>query len=364
VTLESALRDLERRAQRASFFALVGELARLFPDAPPVGGLGPAEGEVLRFHHDVRPIFHASDVTGMRVTRGRDGTRVELTTAFLGVVGSVSPLANYFTEDVLRAESLDDRTLRAFYDFFHHRLVTLLYRALLRATPAAEVHVLGGDRTTTRSIGAAGVPARDARKDALPPTRWLGIAPIVSRRIRGKDALEAAIGLALPGVPFRIVDFVARDVPLPSSERAQLGVQHVDLGRSARLGRRLLRQTGLVRLAVGPVDRATFDALAPGGVSHDRLKSVVDHITGGLIETDMDIAVTVGDEPRARLGRAYGTRLGATALLARPRIDRPMSVRVKLSGDAAAPAEEPEEAAPAPSLPASPRDPRGAARSA
>jgi type VI secretion system protein ImpH len=336
VRVEAVLRDLERRARQASFFALVGELERAFPEAPAVGGLGPPQAEPLRFRHDPHLIFHATDVTGMRVPRGANtarGARIEITTAFLGVIGSVSPLANYFTEDIIRAESFDDRSLRAFYDLFHHRLVGLLYRALLRATPSAEIQLGGSDRTTARSVAGAGVPARFARPGALPTLQWLGIAPIFTRRPRGRDALEAALALAAPGVPIRVVDFVSRDVSLPESERAQLGVQHVTLGRGARLGRRLLRQTGLVRLAVGPVDRATFETLVPGGVSHERLRSAVDHVTGGLVEADMDIAITCGEEPRAQLGR--GSRLGGTALVARPRAVRPMSVNVKFGAGAA-----------------------------
>jgi predicted component of type VI protein secretion system len=91
----------------------------------------------------------------------------------------------------------------------------------------------------------------------------------------------------------------------------------------------LLRQTGLVRLDIGPVDRTTFDALAPGGAAHGRVRAVIDHVTGGLLDADMDIAIACGQEPRARLGAVYGSRLGSTALIARPRVDRPLSVRVR-----------------------------------
>jgi type VI secretion system protein ImpH len=340
--------SLEARARRLPFFALVQHLERLDPAAAPVGGRGPVSAESIRFHHDVNLVFHPGDVAALRFVTRRGSSLAVLTTTFLGIVGSVSPLATFFTEDVLRGEAHDDPTLRAFYDVFHHRLIALLYRALSRAVPGAEVRARGDDRVTLRSLamvglvpasaeGASSPPGSSAR--AVTPREWLGASRALGRRPRSRDALEAALRLALPHLPSTVIDFVPRDVPLAEDQRAQLGVANVTLGRGARLGRHLLRQSGLVRVAVGPVDRGAFDGLMPGGVDHARVRGAVDAVLGGLLDAEVEIEIACGAEPRARLGGSgggsVGTRLGRTALVVRPRTSVPVRARVALTDDAA-----------------------------
>jgi type VI secretion system protein ImpH len=334
--LESVLRALAPHAHRVPFFALVRHLERLLGANARVGGLGPLAAERIRFRHDIRPIFHASDVTHLRVVGSGDQLRVTVTTGFLGVVGSVSPLANYFTDDVLRAESIDEQSLRAFYDLFHHRLIAFVYGAELRASAWAEIREDGGDRITRRSLLFAGAGDRPGSVGGLAPTQWLGLARVVGRRPHTRDALEAALAIGFPSTPIRVVDFMDRSIELPIDVRSQLGVKNVELGRGARLGARLVGQTGLLRLSVGPVDRAGFNALLPGTPDHARLRAIVDTVTGGLLDADAEIEVRAGEEPRARLGGRHGTRLGVNALIVRPRADRPLRIRVALTDDAGA----------------------------
>jgi type VI secretion system protein ImpH len=271
-------------------------------------------------------------VTALRIVAG-ERLEVELTTGFLGIVGSVSPLANYFTEDVLRADSLDQGALRSFYDVFHHRLIAFVYRAHLRAAPSWEVRADGSDRVTRRSLALTGcAPSRAGA--GLDPLGWVGLARVIGRRPRNRSALEASLALAFPGLPIRVVDFLSRDVGLSSQERSQLGLRNVTLGRGARLGSRLLRQTGLVRLVAGPLGRAAFDALLPGGADHARLRGIVDAVTGGMLDADARLDLASGEEPRARLGGQHRTRLGGYAVLARPRVDDGLRVTVPLTGDA------------------------------
>ncbi len=360
-TIDDELRDLERRAAAIPFFALVNRLARLLPGTALVGGVGAPSAEPIRFRHDVRLVFHRSDVSELQIVRTGARLAVEMTTAFLGIVGSVSPLANYFSEDILRAESSDDHTLRDFYDVFHHRLIGFVYLAQRRAAPWCQIRTDGADRTSARCLALVGQlprfreepppePSIEGHDDSPLPSRRTEIgqarAPLSIRQelalcrtfVRhsgGRDGLEAALALAFPDVPMTVVDFLARDIRLDDSERTQVGVDNATLGGGARLGRHLPAQTGLLRVLVGPVDRATYEAFLPGGPSYPKLAQIVGSLTGGMLDCDAEIEIRCGDEPRARLGSAHGTRLGVTALVGRPRVDRAVRVRVSVSGGAA-----------------------------
>jgi len=338
--LETKLAELSARAPRIPFVTLVEHVERLAAAARPVGERGLVHEEIVRFSHDPSLVFHTSDVSRMEVVGGR----VCLTTTFLGATGAVSPLASFFTEDVLRAEAQDAPTLGAFYDLFHHRLLALVYRALRRSRPVWSSGV-GEGGLVTRALALAGLDA-PRRGMALSPLAMLGRARILARRPRGKDALVAALALAFPSVPFRVVDFLPRRVRLADDQRLRLGVQRHTLGKNTRLGRHVTSQADLVRLVVGPVDRATLERFMPGpagadardgrGASYERLRRVVDAVTGGMVEVEAEIEVQRGAEPRACLGRAPGqarASLGRSALLLTSRSPRSLRVRTPLGAD-------------------------------
>ncbi|HEY1417783.1 MAG TPA: type VI secretion system baseplate subunit TssG, partial [Myxococcaceae bacterium] len=89
-------------ALRLGFVPLVRLLERLTPDAVRVGGEGPLSGERIRFRHDRGLRFHASDVVALELEDGqRERARYLLTSGFLGLSGSMSPMPAYLAEELL-----------------------------------------------------------------------------------------------------------------------------------------------------------------------------------------------------------------------------------------------------------------------
>jgi type VI secretion system protein ImpH len=328
--VERHLAELAARARGIPFVNLVEHLERVFRGARPVAETGRARDERVRFRHDPNLVFHASDIAGMRVLRGRG---VEITTAFLGATGPVSPLATFFTEAILRAESQDNDALGAFYDVLHHRLIALCYRALRRSRLPWSIRTTANDEFTRRALAATGLGPK--RKDApLSSVAMLGRARILARRPRGREALEAALALAFPRFEVAIEDFLRRRVRLADEQRLRLGSRNHCLGRETRLGHTLHAQADLLRLRIGPVDRETFDSLLPGAPENVRLRRVVEENTGGLLDAEVEIEILCGEEPRAMLGKSAGrgTRLGRSSLIRRVDPSRRLRVRLPLTG--------------------------------
>src|SRR5262249_39150921 len=91
---------------RLGFVPLVRLLERLSSDAVRVGGEGPPDAEGIRFRHDRGLSFHASDVVDLGALENGDGgtgpqCQYQVTSSFLGLSGSMSPLPAYFTEELL-----------------------------------------------------------------------------------------------------------------------------------------------------------------------------------------------------------------------------------------------------------------------
>jgi type VI secretion system protein ImpH len=326
--LERELAALVERAPRIPFVALVEHLERVLGAPSQIGRGGLVRDERIRFRHDPSLVFHSSDVAAMRLFhRG-----VELTSTFLGATGSVSPLASFFTEEVLRAEAHDGGSLGAFYDLFHHRLLALCYRALQRNRLAWTLRSEGDDELTGRALAVVGLPPK--RKDApLSSVALLGRARVLAGRPRSRQALEVALALAFPNWRIRIGDFYPRRLRLGDDERLRLGVQNHRLGVETRIGVLMQGQSDLLRLCIGPVDRTTFETLLPGAPGNTRLRSVVEDITGGMIDADVEVEILAGHEPRASLGK--GARLGRSSLVRRSGSLRTLRMRVPLNGEVA-----------------------------
>src|SRR4051794_11855555 len=92
--------ELPAQAERLGFFVLVGLLERLTPGAARVGELGPPADEAIRFRHDATLAFSPRDVSRVQWVEPRGAGELftrpppvaEVTAAFLGLTGAVSPL--------------------------------------------------------------------------------------------------------------------------------------------------------------------------------------------------------------------------------------------------------------------------------
>ena len=156
---------LASREARAQFIPLVALLERLLGGDVRIGADGPLVQEKLRFRHDHTLTFSTADVSLLRFevdsggaasweepgsAHAKDGIKAHITSTFLGLSGAVSPLPTYMAEEVAHD---DDGTpvLRNFLDIFHHRFLSLIYRAVTRFDFALE-YLSGGRDAWSRRV--------------------------------------------------------------------------------------------------------------------------------------------------------------------------------------------------------------------
>ncbi|MGZ5971227.1 MAG: type VI secretion system baseplate subunit TssG, partial [Polyangiales bacterium] len=176
------------------------------PTSVPVGGAGPASEEAIRFAHDPSLTFHAGDVSRIepRVVR-HERVFARITTTFLGLTGSASPLAAHMTESVLRAEANDEPAVREFYDLFHHRVLSLLFRAWKKYRFHAGYRSDATDDFTRRALCLVGVDVAGAvSRQALPPGDMLGLSRVASQRTRPSWMLQLVLERIFPGATVAI----------------------------------------------------------------------------------------------------------------------------------------------------------------
>jgi type VI secretion system protein ImpH len=335
-TNDALVELLGREGERFGFFQAVQLLHRLMPGSVPVGELGPPGSEPVRFRHDPQLIFHAGDIAGVEVRTLDDGSiRAEMTTTFLGLFGTMSPLGTVFSEDVLRADAQDETSLRAFYDLLHHRLISLFYRSWKKYRFHAGFRADASDAFTGRMMSFIGVDVAGAiPKRGLRPFEVLALAPLVAMRTRPARTLGIVLERVLPGVHIDIEQFTLRRVQIREDDRCMLGRRNNVLSTDFAIGRTVADRSGRFRVVVGPVDYAMFDSLMPGGSRHARLRDVIFQFTPAHVEPELELVLAKDDTPRFRLGSERGGRLGVSTHLPTTR-GKAMRARVVLSEDMA-----------------------------
>lgn len=307
-TLADLTDAVRQVAPEASFFELLRVLEALAPGAAPLAGGGSVRDEAIRLRGHLSAAFPRRDLEAVDTVTDDDRERLRLEVTFLTLYGPDSPLPPGDTIKLLQAE--DDRA-RDFLDVLDHRLLTVLYRAWARSRPhtgGAGWASTPAGQVVTALVDPIGQGARAWRRADL---RFAGR--------RSASGLARAVRALLPGRPVRVETCVPQRVAIPPDQRCQLGRGASRLGEDCVLGGTTWDATGRFRVHVGPLDRADFEALTPGGALHRALTEVIDGWTNTPLAWRLRVTLRGDAASPARLGgEGAGRRLGVDTWLGKP----------------------------------------------
>lgn len=311
---------------RYDFFQALRLIEAHHPDKPRLGTARRPLDEPVRLSQATDLSFASAALSAVDQQDRSGRPRIEV--RFFGLFGPNGPLPLHMTA-YARERKLHkaDETFSRFADLFHHRLLLLFYRAWSQAQPAASLDRPGEDRFADYVGSLVGVGNRAAqRPDAAPYHTRLAFAGLLSRQVRNADGLGKLLSGYL-GKSARVEQFVGRWLALPESERTRLGgragsrrASSAQLGVSAVLGRAVFDRQHHVRVHVGPLDLADFEALLPVGSALPAVQALVDQYIGLELGWDLRLELKKAQVPACRPGQ-YG-RLGWTTWLGAPRGQR------------------------------------------
>jgi type VI secretion system protein ImpH len=250
-----------------------------------------------------------------------DGGAVELQAQFFGLVGAAGALPMHYTELVLRREQLKDSSLRDFLDLFHHRALSLFYRASRKyALGLAYEHAHhfsdGPDDFSAALQSLAGLsPTRRAR--GLAEGARLQFAGLFSDQRRSQLSLEGMLSEVL-GAPVEVRQFVGQWLHLDPNECSRLRAQPLGNGAEQRLGAGVVLGTRVwdvvsrLAIRVGPLDRATLRSLRPDGRLLGQLARLVRDFVDARCDAVLECTVRPDEVAPLRLGASGpdASRLG------------------------------------------------------
>lgn len=313
------IEKLQATPWRYGFFALMRRI-NANPANDPVGTAILPGTEPFRVGQKPSLIFAPSEIADAQVRNGR--LRIRLYS--LGMLGPNGPLPIHVTEIAReREEQRRDPTLSNFLDIFHHRSLSILYRAWASAQSAASLDRPDHDRFS-RYIGyLSGASPRTDRQVSLPQHAHLALAPHLVREARNPDALASSVAHHF-GVPAEIEEWAQHWTVLPPELECRMGKARMSacLGRGAILGGMVPGRQHRFCLVLGPLDIETYHRFTPRGLNLLRLAAMVRALVGHEYEWELELRIKPNGATPVVLGD--GQQLGWSGWLGQSATGEPV----------------------------------------
>ncbi|OHX14995.1 type VI secretion protein [Chromobacterium sphagni] len=312
--------ELARDASQFGFFQavrLLGLAARKRP-----GVRRSRLPDTLRFRTLASLSFPASELIQYRPAEEDGGGPDEMTISFLGLTGPSGVLPTAYTELLLERKLRHrDSTMHAFFDLFSHRAGALFYEAWCKYRSWVNVEAGERDGFTRNLLDLGGVGLSQLRQQMGPGARldermFVYFAGLLSQKPMSAQALTTLVE-GFFGVEACLEQFVGQWLAVPQAEQSQLGLDGCELGFSAFAGERIWDRQTKLKLRLGPLRRAEFDALQPHADGAQALRALMQFALGHALAVEVCLVLDKRDVAPAVLGAA-SLRLGGDGWLGMP----------------------------------------------
>jgi type VI secretion system protein ImpH len=296
------------------FYQTMRLLEALYHDRPRLGRSVRPSQDPLRLAQEPSAIFAPATLAGFEPAAEERPAR--LLVHFFGLFGPDGPLPLHLTDYARdRRRNARDPSFQRFADIFHHRALSLFYRAWADSRPTISFDRPEQDRFSTYIGALIGLGLDSLRdRDAMPHLTKLHFAGRFANQTRNAEGLSAILSSFFT-MPVRIECFVGTWLTLPENDRTMLGRdrQTGELGRNLLIGGRVWSRQHKFRVIFGPLSLADYLRLLPGGLSFHRLIPIVRNYVGDTLLWDVNLVLRQDEVPKTVLGKQG--RLGWTTWL-------------------------------------------------
>jgi type VI secretion system protein ImpH len=306
---------LEANAARMDFFQVLRLIENAHPALPRIGTSLRPRDDAVRFGQDPSLVFHPTALG--RFSAASPDARARLAVNFFGLLGANGPMPTHITEYVRdRLRNGGDGTMLAFLDVFHHRMLSLFYRARACGEPAISLDRADADRFSVfvGSLFGIGAPALRER-DEIGDFAKLHFAGLMANKARPAAGLVTILREYFK-LPLQVEQFAGHWMTLPPEIQSRIGRDEDGnrLGQSLVLGRKVWDCQNKFRIVIGPLGYDDYRRFMPGGDSLKRLLAWVRNYVGLALDWDVRLILKKEEVPPLRLGGP--TRMGWSSWLA------------------------------------------------
>lgn len=306
-----ATRRLRESPEAFQFFQAVRLLQRLHPGRSRIGRFEAPSSEVVRLGSNPDLSFPAGQIQDL--VESPDG-RWSMKVNFLGLVGHLGVLPSHYSVLVNQRVHSRDRALLDFLDMFHHRVLSLFYRAMERCRFYAPYERGEQDALTGRLLDLLGIGDEAAREALdLEVAELLGYVGLLTPAARSATALQQIIEDRF-GVTAAVEQFVGGWYTVSSDAQCRIDDESQEytqqLGVGALVGDAIWDPQARARIILGPLSRKRFDDFLPTGSAYEHLRQLTRFFSNDEVEFQLRLILEREEVPPLRLGVDANSPLG------------------------------------------------------
>ncbi len=235
---------------------------------------------------------------------------------FFGLFGPNGPMPYHLTEEVYTKLRRKEREpAQDFFNIFHHRLISLFYRAWANKEPTAQLNRNGNDNFQfyLGSIAGYGLPSLRGR-DTFDDYSKAHFSGYLGGKIRHSEGLENIIQ-QLYGMPSKIIEFVGEWLGIEAEHQCNLreGRYARRLGVDTSLGKNSWQSQYKFQIQLGPLTLKEYEATLPGSKQLKLINETIKNYMRDEIQWEIILLLKKSEVPITKIGK-YG-RLGWTSWL-------------------------------------------------
>lgn len=307
------LQDIAEKPHCFDLFYSLRQIDALNPQYPKIGKASLPSHEAIRFGQEPSLIFAPTTIASYRQKAEKYSC---LKVFSFGLFGPNGPLPLHLTEYAReRLYHANDSTFSDFADLFHHRLISLFYRAWADTQPTVSMDRPGDDRFTmyVSALANLGQPALRNR-DLVPDHAKLHNIAHLVRPSRNPAGLLHALSQYFQA-PVALAEYEGHWLKLAPDQLTVVGQKSVNsqLGVGAIVGTSVWDRQSKFRLRIGPLSLLAYQAFLPGQSDYQVLIDWVRNYIGFEFEWDVVLVLHRKIVQKTRLGGDQ--QLGLTSWL-------------------------------------------------
>lgn len=300
--------DLTRRLQEAPWefdlFQAMRMIEATHAERARIGESRRPVDDPVRFAQEASLAFPPAAVAAFEVGPKGPPRLVQRVLGLLGPNGALPIHLTEWTRD--RARNAGDAAFLRFLDVFHHRMLSLFYRAWAHAQPVVSIDRPRQDYFGRRlaALCGLGTPALRER-DSAPDFVKLAHAGVFGRQVRNAECLQIVLANYFQ-VPVRIEEFVGHWLGIAPEQHSRLGRREAfaRLGEDAVLGERTWHAQSRFRVVIGPLAFRDYERFLPRGAASRALHDLIRLYVGMEHSWEVKLVLKKAQVPLAWLGNS------------------------------------------------------------
>lgn len=298
------IEHLPKKARAFDFYHAVRLIQSRHPEMPRIGASKLFRDDPVQFCQRPFTGFVPSAIDSYEKRPGGKPDRMYV--FFSGLFGPNGPLPLWMTEYAREREwRYNDTTLTDFLNLFHHRFISLFWRAWASSQRTVDID-RGADGHFPKYFGSLiGLGMKSLRhRDSIQDDAKLFFTGRLIAEPRNAEGLSAILTDYF-GIAANVESFIGHWLRLPEDARCRLGESPETgaLGMTALAGASVWDTQLRIQIQLGPMGLSDFLRMLPSGCSFKALRDWVFLYTHREYEWDIKLVLVKDEIPGCQLGQ-------------------------------------------------------------